>query len=62
MTNYKITRKFGKFIFNEKTRAHKIRWYEVDEIIDESEFSRLSNVTQKYCKKISNKRKKTSNK
>ena len=57
--NYKITKKFGRFIYNEKTRAHKIKWYEVDEIINESEFSRLSKGTQRYCKKINTRKKKS---
>jgi len=62
MNHYKINKKFGKFIFNEKTRANKIRWFEVDEIIDEKEFNRLSRATQAYCNKINNRKRNSTKK
>ena len=57
--NYKITKKFGTFIYNSKNGSHKLKWYEVDEIIDDTVFKRLSKATQAFCKKINTRKKKS---
>ena len=62
MTTYKILKKFGHYEFNPKNLSHKIKWYEVDEIIEEKLFNRFSKATQAYCKRIPKPRKKPSNK
>ncbi len=57
--NYKITKKFGTFEYNPKTRGHKIKWYEEGDVIDAAMFNRLSKGTQRYCKKINTRKKKS---
>ena len=57
--NYKITKKFGHFVYNEKNGSHKIKWYEVDEVIDQTTFNRFTKATQLYCKKINTRKKKS---
>ena len=57
--NYKITRKFGHFVYNEKNGNNKIRWYEVDEVIDQATFNRFTKATQAYCDKINTRKKRT---
>ncbi len=59
---YKILKKFGHYEYNPKNQSHKIIWYDVDEIIEERIFNRLSKATQKYCKKVINRRKRSANK
>lgn len=56
---YKITKKFGTFEYNPKNQSHKIIWFEVDDNIDETIYNRLSKATQKYCKKINTRKKKS---
>ena len=57
--NYQITKKFGTFEYNPKTQAHKLIWFEVNDIIDERVYSRFSKATQAYCKKINTRKKKS---
>lgn len=57
--NYKVTKRFGIFEFNDKTRSTKIRWFEVDEIITETIRKRLSNACQQYVKRINTRKKKS---
>ena len=56
---YKITKRFGTFEYNPKTQGHKIKWYEVDDVIDDRTFNRFSKGTQRYCKKINTRKKKS---
>ena len=56
---YKITKKFGTFIYNSKNGSHKLKWYEVDDEIDDAVFKRLSKATQAYCKKINTRKNKS---
>ena len=58
--NYKITRKFGHFVYNPKNGSNKIKWYEVDDVVDQITFNRFSKATQAYCKKINTRKKKSS--
>jgi len=62
MTTYKILKKFGHYEYNPKNQSHKIIWYEVDEIIEERIFNRLSRATQAYCKKINTRKRKPTKK
>ncbi len=56
--NYKITKKFGTFVYNPKNGSHKLKWYEVDDEISDLVFKRLSKATQAFCKKINTRKKK----
>ena len=62
MTTYKILKKFGTYEFNPNNLSHKIKWYEVDDIVEERVYNRFSKATQAYCKRIPKPRKKPSNK
>lgn len=62
MNSYKITHKFGTFEYNPKTQGHKIKWFEVGEVIPQTVFDRLSAGTQRHCEKVKKPRKKRANK
>ena len=62
MNTYKINKRFGHYEFNPKTLAHKIVWFEVDEVIEERVYNRFSKATQLYCDKINTKKRKPSKK
>ena len=57
--NYKITRRFGTFVYNPKTQGHKIKWYEQGDVISKAEYDRLSKGTQRNCTKINTRKKKS---
>ena len=62
--NYKITHKFGIFVYDEKTKVNNIKWFKVGQVITKVTFEKLSKGTQRYCEKIvkPRTRKKTTNK
>ena len=62
MNQYKITHKFGTFVYNPKNRSHKIKWYNVGDLIDQSTYDRLSDGTKRHIEKVSKPRKKRANK
>lgn len=50
--SYKITKKFGEFVYNTDDGSHKLRWHEVNDEISDAVFKALTNATKLYCKKI----------
>ena len=62
MNQYKINHKFGIFVYNPKNRSHKIKWYNVGDLIDQSTYDRLSDGTKRHIEKVSKPRKKRANK
>ena len=50
--SYKITKKFGEFVYNTEDGSHKLQWHEVNDEITDSQFKKLTRATQLYCKKI----------
>ena len=62
MNQYKIIHKFGTFIYNPKNKSHKIKWYEVGDVVDQPTFDRFSDGTKRHCDKINNRKRKPTKK